>query len=44
MLANITNVKKTILDILPLPDAAIRRSQSRKLRAERSEILIASLF
>lgn len=43
-LADITNVRKTILDISPLPDAATRRAQVRKRRAQKSEILTDSPY
>lgn len=43
-LLDITNVRKTIMNISPLPDAASRRTQVRKRRAEKSEILTGSPY
>lgn len=43
-LLDITNVRKIILDISPLPDAASRRAQVRKRRSEKSEILTDSPY
>lgn len=43
-LVDITYVRKTILDISPLPNAATKRAQARKRRAEKSEILTDSPY
>lgn len=44
LLVDITNIRKTIPDISPIPDATAKRAQARRRRAEKSEILTDSPY